>query len=77
MAISEMPTYESVYAQMSHRDLRKPSYSDSGYLAFGRYKDVCISPSRKIKQSSIFSPIGNLTTSCLVSVPYSPNTKDF
>ena len=40
MAISEMPTDESIYVQMSHRDLRKPNYSDSGYLAFGRYEDV-------------------------------------
>jgi hypothetical protein len=32
--------------QMSHRDLRKPSYSDSGHLALRRYKDVYTSPSR-------------------------------
>jgi hypothetical protein len=31
MAISEMPIDESVYVQMSHRDLWKPNYSDSGY----------------------------------------------
>ena len=46
MAISEMPTSESVYVQMSHRDLRKPNFSDSEHLGFGRYEDVYISPSR-------------------------------
>ena len=38
-----MPTGELVYVQMSHRDLWKPSRSDSEYPAFGRYKDVYIS----------------------------------
>ena len=27
----------SVYVQMSHKDLWKPNYNDSGYLAFGKY----------------------------------------
>src|SRR5947209_9280173 len=31
---------------MSHRDVRKPSCSDSEYLVSGMYKDVYISPSR-------------------------------
>jgi hypothetical protein len=36
----QMPTYESGYAQMSHRDLWKPSCGDSEYPVFGRYKDM-------------------------------------
>ena len=32
--------------QMSHRDLRKPNDSGSRCLAFRRYKDMYISPSR-------------------------------
>jgi hypothetical protein len=34
------------YLQVSHRGLWKPNWSGSGCLAFGRYKDVYISPSR-------------------------------
>jgi hypothetical protein len=44
MVISEMPTGESVYAQISYRVLRKTGCSDLEYLVFGRYKNVYIPP---------------------------------
>jgi hypothetical protein len=42
----QMPTDEPGYAQMSHRDLWKPSCGDSEYPVFGRYKGMYISPFR-------------------------------